>query len=116
MSASIYNLNIEQGATFTRTITWKDSTGAAINLTGYTARMQIRERVESSTALVSLTNSSGITLGGAAGTVVITVTAALTDALPNMKKGVYDLELVSAGGIVTRLLQGEVVVSPQVTR
>jgi len=116
MSASIYNINIEQGATFTRTITWKDSAGAAINLTGYTARMQIRERVESATALVSLTSSSGITLGGAAGTVVITITAALTDALPNMKKGVYDLELVSAGGIVTRLLQGEVVVSPQVTR
>jgi hypothetical protein len=116
MSASIYNINIEQGATFTRTITWKDSAGAAINLTGYTARMQIRERVESSTALVSLTSSSGITLGGAAGTVVITITATQTDALPNMKKGVYDLELVSAGGIVTRLLQGEVVVSPQVTR
>jgi hypothetical protein len=116
MSASIYNINIEQGATFTRTITWKDSANVAINLTGYTARMQIRERVESSTALVSLTNSSGITLGGAAGTVVITITATQTDALPNMKKGVYDLELVSAGGIVTRLLQGEVVVSPQVTR
>jgi hypothetical protein len=116
MSASIYNINIEQGATFTRTITWKDSANVAINLTGYTARMQIRERVESSTALVSLTHSSGITLGGAAGTVVITITATQTDALPNMKKGVYDLELVSAGGIVTRLLQGEVVVSPQVTR
>ena len=116
MSASIYNINIEQGATFTRTITWKDSANVAINLTGYTARMQIRERVESSTALVSLTHSSGITLGGAAGTVVITITATQTDALPNMKKGVYDLELVSGGGIVTRLLQGEVVVSPQVTR
>ena len=116
MPASIYNLNIEQGATFTRTITWKDSTGAAVNLTGYTARMQIRERVESTSALVSLTQASGITLGGAAGTVVITITPTQTDALPNIKKGVYDLELVSNGGIVTRLLQGEVVVSPQVTR
>ena len=116
MSASIYHLNIEQGATFTRTITWKDSTGAPVNLTGYTARMQIRERVESSTALVSLTSSSGITLGGVAGTIVITITSTQTDSLPNMKKGVYDLELVSSGGVVTRLLQGEVVVSPQVTR
>jgi hypothetical protein len=116
MPASIYNLNIEQGATFTRTITWKDSTGAAVNLTGYTARMQIRERVDSATALVSLTQASGIALGGSAGTITLTITSALTDALPNMKKGVYDLELVSSGGIVTRLIQGEVVVSPQVTR
>ena len=116
MPAAKHDIIIEQGATFTRTITWKDSTGAAVNLTGYTARMQIRERVDSATALVSLTQASGIALGGSDGTITLTITSALTDALPNMKKGVYDLELVSSGGIVTRLIQGEVVVSPQVTR
>ena len=43
MSAGKYNFEIEAGATFTRTITYKDSTDTAIDLTGATVRMQIRD-------------------------------------------------------------------------
>ena len=42
MAAGIYDIIIEQGATFTLSATWKDSAGAAINLTSYSARMQVR--------------------------------------------------------------------------
>lgn len=111
-----FDITINQGATFELTITWKDSAGTAINLTGYTARMQVRETYSSSSTIISLTNGAGITLGGAAGTVAILISATTTAALTAPFSGVYDLELVSAGGVVTRLLQGAATVSPEVTR
>ena len=111
-----FNITINQGATFELTVTWKDSAGTAINLTGYSARMQVRETYSSTTSVVSLTNGSGITLGGSAGTIAIVISATTTAALTAPFSGVYDLELVSAGGVVTRLLQGAATVSPEVTR
>ena len=111
-----FDITINQGATFELTVTWKDSTGAAINLTGYSARMQVRETYSSASTIVSLTNGSGITLGGSAGTIAILISATTTAALTAPFSGVYDLELVSASGVVTRLLQGAATVSPEVTR
>ena len=73
-----FDITINQGATFELTITWKDSAGTAINLSGYTARMQVRETYSSATSIVSLTNAAGITLGGAAGTVAILISATTT--------------------------------------
>ncbi len=113
---NLFDITINQGATFELTITYKDSAGTAINLTGYTARMQVRETYSSSSTVVSLTNGSGITLGGAAGTIAILISATTTAALTAPFSGVYDLEIVTAGGVVTRLLQGAATVSPEVTR
>lgn len=116
MAAVVNNIYIEQGATFQLNLLWKDSAGAPINLTGYTARMQVRHKINDPTALLSLTTeNSGIALGGAAGTINIVATAALTTTLTE-KSGVYDLELVASNGVVTRLLQGVVTISPEVTR
>jgi hypothetical protein len=111
-----YDLEIQQGATLSLTATWKDSAGAAINLTGYTARMQVRSAYDATSTILSLTSSSGITLGGAAGTIAITASATVTAALTAPWAGVWDLELVSGGGVVTRLLEGAATVSPEVTR
>lgn len=111
-----FDITINQGATFELTITWKDSAGTAINLSGYTARMQVRETYSSTTPIVSLTNGAGITLGGAAGTIAIVISATTTAALAAPFSGVYDLEIVSAGGVVTRLVQGTATVSAEVTR
>ena len=111
-----YDLEIKQGATLSLTATWKDSTGAAINLTGYTARMQVRSAYDATSTILSLTSSSGITLGGSAGTIAITASATVTAALTAPWSGVWDLELVSGGGVVTRLLEGAATVSPEVTR
>jgi len=111
-----YDLEIKQGATLSLTATWKDSTGTAVNLTGYTARLQVRATYDSSSTILSLTSASGITLGGAAGTIAITASATTTAALTAPWSGVYDLELVSGGGEVTRLLEGTATVSPEVSR
>lgn len=114
MTPGVLNLACPQGATFTRTLTWKID-GAAVNLTGYTARMQVRKSASSATTYVSLTSSSGITLGGAAGTITISISAAQTSDIPEGAY-VYDLELVSSGGVVTRLVGGKFSVTAEVTR
>ena len=104
-----------KGSTFSRTLTWKIS-GSAVNLTDYTARMQARASVTSATVVLDLTTAnSKIVLGGTAGTITITVSAADTAAITQQSLA-YDLELVSAGGVVTRLIEGQIVLSPEVTR
>jgi hypothetical protein len=110
-----FDLTINQGETFNLTVTWTDSAGSPINLTGYTARLQVRETYSSTATVVSLTSGAGITLGGAAGTIAIVIAASTTAALTAPFSGVYDLELVNSS-VVTRLLQGVAVVTPEVSR
>lgn len=112
-----FDLTINQGATLSLVATWKDQAGTAINLTGYTARLNVRETYASGTAILTLTTENGgITLGGSAGTITLSASATTTAALTAPFSGVYDLELVSGGGVVTRLLEGAATVSPEVTR
>ena len=115
MSATTYDILIEQGATYSQLVTYKES-GVAVNLTGYTARMQVRSTLESASSVVELTTANGrIALGGSAGTITLTISATDTAAL-TAGRGVYDLELVSGSGIVTRLLQGVCTIIRNVTR
>jgi len=113
--AGTYNIICDQGATFGRTITWKDANGDPVDLTNYTARMQVRSIVTSDTVAVELTTEDGrITLGGALGTITLTIPATVTD---DIEAGTYayDLELVT-GSTVTRLLMGSFIVRGEVTR
>jgi len=110
--ASISNLIIDQGTTYSVTITVNDDTGSARNLTGYTGRSQMRRSYYTSanTAFtVSVTNPAN-------GEISITLTAAQT---ANVKAGryVYDLELVNSNTTtVERVVEGIVTVYPEVTR
>ena len=107
-------LTCYQGATFDYSMTWKVD-GTAVNLTSYTARMQVRETYDSTDYLYSLTSSSAITLGGTAGTIRIQLSAAETAGVASGQYA-YDLELVSSGSVVTRLVQGPFFMDPEVTR
>jgi hypothetical protein len=111
----LLNLTFSQGATWKLNITYTNDTGNPVNLTNYTARMQARSTYDASTAALSLTNGSGITLGGTAGTIGLLVGATVTAAI-GAAQYVYDLELVSASGEVTRLIEGTLIVTPEVTR
>ena len=116
MTAGVLNLEVEQGATFTRVITWTDENAALINLVGYTAAMKARVNFDSTSAFIDLTTENGgITLGGAAGTIQLDIDAATTAALATLS-GVYDLELYSGAGVKTRLLKGTLTVSREVTK
>jgi hypothetical protein len=111
-----YPLYIAKGATFVENFTWKID-NSPVNLTGYSARMQIRSSKLSEEPLISLTteDDGGIVLGGVAGTIVVSISAEDTSELAG-EAGVYDIELEDSSGVVTRLLEGTVKLSNEVTR
>jgi hypothetical protein len=114
MPAGIYNTIIEQGATWKRTITWRDENSALVDVTGYTAVLTVSDSY-GGTALVTLTESSGIVVGGAAGTFACTITAAVTAGLAAGER-YWELVVTDAAGdgTVTRLLKGTALVDPEV--
>ena len=73
MSAGVYNIEIEQGGAYALAVTYKDSAGLVFDLSsGYTAAMNIKESYLDTTAIDSLTTSSGeITLTNGIGTSVV---------------------------------------------
>lgn len=123
MTAGVYNMLIEQGATFTQEFLWQNGTPGCpptnltpVDLTDYSAIMQIRATINSPVVLYEASTLIGnIVLGGVLGTITLTITATETAAF-DWTRGVYNLNLESSGGIVTRLVQGAVAVSPEVTR
>lgn len=130
MQAGIYDIYIDQGADWKLSFTWKDDYSAPVNLTGYSARMQVRKNLRDSVPLMTLdsTVSGEITMGGTAGTIVIHATAAKTTAIPidfsqlawvktkQSQSMVYDLFVTNALGETTKLLQGVAFIHPAVTR
>jgi hypothetical protein len=126
MAAGRYSFVIEQGATTNIQINWTDSSGSAIDLSGYHSRMQIRPGVESDTIYLSLSSSlesdgTGINLSGSnfetplqSGSLAIYISADTTTDL-DFNEAYYDLEMVKQN-TVTRLLEGKVKLSKNVTR
>lgn len=112
------NITVDQGATYTKNISWRDSSNTPYNLSSYTARMQIRRTYadnDKKSPLLSLTNTSGITLGSSGSNVIITITSTQTESIP-AGTYYYDLELISTSQVVTKLLRGKVIILAEVTR
>jgi hypothetical protein len=124
MAAIQRALLIEQGATFTLGFTWHQegdvvngvvTAGDPYDLTGWTARMQLRQKQGSPVLLEATTENGKITLGGTTGRVDVKFTDADTGSL-TVASGRYDLELVDPAGDVLRLLQGSVTVDANITQ
>lgn len=114
MSAGIYNILIEQGATFRKTIAYKDSTGAPIDLTAVSSIVgQVRPTAADPTE-VPFTLS--VEVPATAGLILWQMAASVTSVLAAPFKQVYDIDINWNNGDVTRLLQGAVTISPEVTR
>lgn len=102
------NLVVDQGSTFASSIELLDQNDEPINVTNFSARGQIRKHYSS-------TNAVSFTTGLSNGTLVVSLTANQT---ADMVSGryVYDIELIDDIGTVTRILEGIVTVTPEVTR
>jgi len=134
-----HDLTVQENVDFSWTYTHKDSSGTAIDLTGYSAAMSIK-RVPGQTNSPRAYLSSGsdadggtLTLGGVAGTILIEMTAAQTYKLTSdvdfwalspkwASKGIpkevhllYDLLLTDGSGVVTKPLEGALIVERSVT-
>ncbi len=99
---------------FNHQITWQDSAGNPIDLTGYTAKMQARKNIGNTNVLMTATEVDGLILGGTAGTVDIQLSPAQTNI--SNQDNVYDLEVTSPAAVVTTLIQGLFVVIQDITR
>jgi hypothetical protein len=89
---------------------------APVNVSGYSAELQLRSLPSDPTAVLSLsTTNGGIAVTGSTGQFAVHATATQTRAIDEGTY-YYDIEITSGAGIVTRLAQGQVVVTPEVTR
>lgn len=108
--ATKQNLYVDQGTSFLQTFTLRNPDGTLLDITGYTGRAQFRKEYTSTEAFNFV-----VSLGGNTGVVTIALTPNTTS---NVSAGryVYDVEIESNTGVVTRLLEGFITLTPEVTR
>lgn len=129
MAAGIYNFTIEQGSTFQRTFKYKTSEGTPISLSNHDISMDIRESVDSLTTILDIgegittkddgttTENTQFSVSSSAHEFTLTIDADTTASM-SFNTAVYDIEIKdnSTPPVVTRLLQGKIKLSKEVTR
>lgn len=102
-----------QGKTVNFSVVWGGDT--PIDVTGYSARLQARETPASASALISLTQASGITVGTTNGLFTISMSATATAAVAPFV-GVYDFEIEDGSGNVFLVMSGKFTCLAEVTK
>lgn len=110
MKASLYNINISQGALFEKPFVWSVA-GTPVDLTGYTAKLEILdtdtgEQIDELSTTLDV-NGNGIILGGSAGTVQIVIKTAMTETF-TFQRATYQMELTRPDGEDLPFLYGGV--------
>lgn len=122
--SNIRNLVCDQGSTFTFIFNLKNDVGAAFNLTGYDARLQVRRTYGDTSTLINATlANSKLVLTNAVGG-ILTLTLAPSDTSSIRFNGVgdetlecvYDLEIQSSLGQVAKPARGTFTLNREVTR
>mgnify|MGYP003339144427 FL=1 len=109
--ATISNLYVDAGATYSNIITVTASNGQALNLTGYSVASQMRKSYQSSTAYdftASIYDANN-------GKIRLQLTDSDSADIP-AGRWLYDVEITSAAGTKTRVVEGIVTVNPQITQ
>jgi hypothetical protein len=126
MAAGRYSFIIEQGSTLNLELQYKDENGVAINLSDYGGKMQLRSSVDSNDIILELSSSlqldgTGLNFSGSngqtspsSGSIGIYISAA-SSSLLNFDSALYDLEIFS-GSFVSRILEGQIKLSKEITR
>lgn len=104
------NIVIDQGTDFATTVSLTNAEGAQLDLTGMSAASQIRKTYSSS-------NSTAFTtaLANNNGTLTLSLNNSVTSSL-SAGRYVYDVELTDASSVKSRILEGMVTVTPEVTK
>ncbi len=109
--AIIANIFIDQGTDFEVTIDVSDTSDNIIDLSGYTASAQIRKTYGSTT----IAETFGTSITASNGKVTLTLTDTQTTGLKSGRY-VYDLVITDASGTKTRVIEGQAIITPGVTR
>ena len=111
--AAVANLRIDQGASFSSDVTVSDTDGSAFDLTGYTAAAKMALGYASTRTRTNITSTINSPLTGV---ITLTLTPAVTSTLEAPARYVYDVEITkTSDGTITRVIEGIITVSPQVT-
>ncbi len=109
------NFEVDQNATFTFVLDYKDSDGNAIDLTGASAKMQVRDAKGGTKLAVTLTSpSGGIVIDQPNGKLTIKMTPTQTNKLFYPKSS-YDVMVVDSNGNKIKLLEGFMTLNRSVT-
>jgi len=105
-------LTLDQGTTFETSIDLVGDDGAAINIAGYSFQSQIRKSYYSSNVTANLTVT---VISAPGGNINLSLNAATTS---NIRAGryLYDVKMIDADNITTRVVEGVITVTPQVSR
>lgn len=110
--AYIVNFYVEAGASFSRSVTYTNDDGTLFDLTNYTAELQVRETVQSASAILDITPTIDVETA----TISWAFTPAQTSTL-TASSYVYAMELTNeTDDSVIRLIQGSLTISPEVVR
>jgi hypothetical protein len=109
-----YDLRINQGETFQLAVPVLDANGSPVSLSGMTARAQVRSYVQSAAPLYEWSTTNG-NLAFDGNDVVLTVPASASSAW-TFRTGQWSLELVDTNSDTTLLVEGYVIVHPEITR
>lgn len=115
MSAK-YCFAIDQGTDLRVPFVLKNADGSTVDLTGCAVRMQLRKSYYADEAVDTLSTENGrITMSPSEGRFELVFPNSVTEGYP-VQTLVYDIELVSSGGEVRRIVEGRASVTPEVTR
>lgn len=121
LRGNMHDLITDQGSTVHQVFGIKNSARRVIALTGYTARMQVRQwdtenRDPAPTVIAEYTTENGyLTINESAGTVTLLIPPAEMAAY-EPKTYVYDIEIESSDSETTRIIQGKFIVRAEVTK
>ena len=116
---SAYDIKIEQGSTYLQTVNIVDmlpnGTEVVRDLTDYTVRCQFRPNYTSATVLYDMSVTGAISISSPQeGIIEINIPSSDTQEF-KFTTAKYDIE-IDLNGVVTRIIEGNVKVYPNVTR
>lgn len=117
MTAGKYDFVMEQGSVYGQSFQYLDDNNSPVDLTGFTAKMQIRASYDTVVLLELNTTDATLTIDGVNGVITANVDADIT-ALLTFTDAIYDLELYPAGNesVAFKILYGDVSLRKEVTQ
>lgn len=109
------NLEVVQGDTLTFEVEYQNTNGSPVNLAGYTAKMDVRDKPNGKILCASVTSTSGIVINNSNGTLNITFTPSQTKKF-TLPVASYQLQIRSSSNVYTTILQGTIKVTAAVVR
>lgn len=109
------DITVKQGADYAIIFTYKDINGEVVDVTGWSAKMQVKSGYRS-VAICTLTDMDTITLGTTSGNVSVLIPGSETAKFPGPPVALlYDIFLTDTQGGKIKLVKGSVFVELAVT-